>query len=124
MTSTVTSLAPAHPVVLVVHEGDVTGADMRHVARQIGELAGDERNVHVLSDFTAATDLPGAIEVMDLMERLEEAGVGPEFRQAFVWPTSLATRLELDVLKQAEQNRGLHAKAFGTREDALAWLES
>lgn len=124
MTSTVSSLAPAHPVVLVVHEGDITGSDMRQVAKQVAELAGPDRNVHVLSDFSAATDLPGAIEVLALMEKLEEAGVGPEFRQAFVWPTDLSTRLELDVLKTAEQNRGLHAKAFGSREDALAWLES
>ena len=123
MTSTVTSLAPAHPVILVVHEGEITAADMRQVAKEAGALAGTRENIHLLSDFSAATDLPGAIELLALLEQLQAAGPGPGFRQALVWPADDSARLELDVWKTAEQNQGLRAKAFGSREEALAWLE-
>ena len=124
MTSTVSSLAPAHAVIEVVHTGDVSASDLREVAKKVRELAGGQTPVHVLSDFSAATDLPGTLELLNLVDLVTDAGVGEGFRQALLWPAGAAERIELDVLKTGEQNRGLAAKAFGDREAALAWLES
>ena len=124
MTSTVTSLAPAHPVIEVVHEGEVSAADMRSVALQVRDLADGKTPILVLSDFSAATGLPGALAVLELVDKLREAGVGDGFRQAFVWPAGADARIELDALKTGEQNSGFSAQAFGDRESALAWLES
>ena len=122
MTFTVENLAPAHSVVLVTHTGDVTGSDMRAAAKQVKELVGDATPIRVLSDFSAASSLPGGIELLNLLELLQEAGVSGEFRQALIWPAEDEARLEMDVLRTAETNRGMHAKAFGDRESALAWL--
>ena len=123
MAFTVENLAPAHPVFLVAHTGDVTGADMKAAARKVGELAAGATPIRVLSDFSEATSLPGGIELLNLLELLQEAGVSGELRQALVWPDSDEARLEMDVLRTAETNRGMAAKAFGDRESALAWLE-
>ena len=123
MTFVVENLAPAHAVIQVTHTGDVTGSDMRAVGKQIRELAAGATPIHVLTDFSAATSLPGGIELLNLLEMLEEAGVGAGFRQALVWPEDDAARLSMDVWRTAETNQGLTAKAFGDRESALAWLD-
>jgi hypothetical protein len=123
MAFTIENLAPAHAAILVAHTGDVTGADMKAAAKQVKELIGDAIPIRVLSDFSAATSLPGGIELLNLLELLQEAGVSGEFRQALVWPDNDEARLEMDVLRTAETNRGMHAKAFGDRESALAWLD-
>ena len=124
MTFTVENLAPAHAVILVVHTGDVTASDMRAAGKQVHDLVAGAAPVHVLSDFSDATSLPGAIEMLNLLEQLQAAGIGAGFKQAMVWPDSDEARLELDVWRTAETNRGLRAKVFGDRESALAWLES
>lgn len=123
MTFTVENLAPAHAVILVVHTGDVTASDMRAAGKQVHDLVAGAAPVHVLSDFSDATNLPGAIEMLNLLEQLQAAGIGAGFRQAMVWPDNDEARLELDVWRTAETNRGLRAKVFGDRESALAWLE-
>ena len=124
MTSTVSSLAPAHAVIEVVHTGDVSASDLREVAKEVRDLADGKTPVHVLSDFSGATDLPGTLDLLNLVDLVTDAGVGEGFRQALIWPAGDAARIELDVLKTGEQNRGLAAKAFGDRDAALAWLES
>lgn len=123
MAFTVENLAPAHAVIQVTHTGDVTASDMRAAGKQVQELVAGATPVHVLSDFSDATSLPGAIEMLNLLEQLEATGIGVGFRQAMVWPDNDEARLELDVWRTAETNRGLAAKVFGDREAALAWLE-
>ena len=124
MTFTVENLAPAHAVILVTHTGDVTASEMRAVGRQIQAMAAGSTPVRVLSDYAGATSMPGAIELLALIDLLEEAGVGSGFRQALVWPEDDDARLGIDVWRTAETNEGLKAKAFGDRESALAWLEA
>jgi hypothetical protein len=124
MTSTVQSLAPAHAIVEVVHTGDVSASDIRTVARQVRDLLQGMDKWHVLSDFRAATSAPGALEIMNLMDGLKHVGVGPGFRQAILWPEDEQARLALDMYRTSESNHGFNAKAFGDREDAIAWLES
>lgn len=124
MASTVTSLAPAHPVIEVVHEGEVSASDMRGVALKVRDLADGRTPILVLSDFSAATGLPGMLAVLELVDKLRDAGVGDGFRQAFLWPADPSARIELDTLKTGEQNSGFAAQAFGDRDSALAWLES
>ena len=124
MTTTVASLAPAHAVIEVTHTGSIAASDMRGAAKQAQALGAGMEVWHILSDFSGATSVPGGIEMLNLMEALQKAGVSAEFRQAFVWPADASARLGLDVLKMAEQNRGLNARAFNDREAALEWLDS
>jgi hypothetical protein len=124
MASTVESLAPAHAVIQVVYTGDVAASDMRSTGTSVIELARELGIWRFLTDFSEASDLPGGIEMINLISLLEHAGVDADFRQAVIWPKVAEARLELDFWKTMEQNEGLRAQAFGTREAALAWLEA
>ena len=124
MPSTVTNLAPAHAVFEVTHVGSISASDMRGVATQIQSLTADGSPRHILSDFSEATSLPGALELLNLLRLLEEAGPGASFKQAMVWPKDPQARLALDTWRTAEKNQGLASQVFGDREAALAWLES
>ena len=71
MTFTVENLAPAHAVILVTHTGDVTASDMRAAGKQIQAMAAGAAPVRVLSDYAGATSMPGAIELIALIDLLE-----------------------------------------------------
>ena len=124
MTSTVQSLLPAHAVIEATHSGVVTASDLRASAKQMIALCHENGTWHVLSDCTDVTDIPGAIEFINLIEALEQVHLGPTFRQALIWPLDEEARLNFDEWRTIEQNHGIHAKAFGDRETAIAWLEA
>lgn len=124
MTFVVESLAPAHAVIQVTHTGAVTASDMRAAAARVVTVGEGVDGWHVLSDFREATQLPGALDMLHLMDSLVAAGVRPDLRQALIWPEDDQARMALDVWRTAETNRGFAAKAFGDREAAIAWLES
>jgi hypothetical protein len=124
MTFVVESLAPAHAVIQVTHTGTVTASDMRAAAKEIKALSDGEGALHILSDFSGVTQLPGAMELLNLMDALQQGGVNSEFRQALVWPKDAQARIALDVWRTAESNRGIASKAFGDRDAAIAWLDA
>lgn len=123
MASTVRSLAPQHDVIEIVHSGDVSRADMMHAAQEIAALS--PGGVHrVLADWSDVTSLPDNISIVGFGEAMDKADLPADFRHAHVWPHELQARLSLDMWKTVENNRGHHAKVFGDRESALAWLIS
>ncbi len=124
MTSTVSSLMPAHRIVESTHSGDVAASDMRRCAKELRELAERDDVTNVLSDFTDATSVPRATEMLAMMEQLQASGVAANLRHAMVWPSDMQVRLAFEVWKTAEQNRGFHAQAFYSRDEAVAWLEA
>ncbi len=123
MTTTVRSLAPQYDVIEVLHSGDVTKAQMMQAARDLVAAAPD--GVHrVLADWTDVTSLPDNIAILSFGDALDNAQLPADFRHAHVWPEALNARLSLDMWKTVENNRGHHARVFGDRESALAWLTS
>jgi hypothetical protein len=125
MTTTVKSLAPAHPIIEVVHEGTVTAADIRAAEKQILELANSGGLHLLLGNYINATDLPGAIDTVTLIESAIAAlGGRAGGRHALLWPKDDQARIELDVARMAEKNQGVRIHIFGDRDAAIAWLES
>ena len=125
MTTTVTSLAPAHKIIEVLHSGDVTAADIRGAEKQIVELVDSTGFTRLLGNYVNATDLPGAIDTVTLIESAISAlGGRPGGRHALLWPKDGQARIELDVARMAEKNRGVNIHIFGDRDAAIAWLDS
>ncbi|MHB8796556.1 MAG: hypothetical protein ACYC90_14000 [Candidatus Nanopelagicales bacterium] len=124
MTSTVSSLMPAHRVIECTHSGAVTAADMRTSAKGMRDLAERDGVWNVLSDFTDATAVPRGTDMLAMMEQLQAAGVTAQLRHAMVWPSDMQVRMAYEVWKTAEQNRGFHAQAFYSRDEAIAWLDA
>jgi hypothetical protein len=124
MTSVVQSLAPAHAIIEVTHSGEITASDLRGSGKQVLELARQEGIWHVLTDCTEATKVPGAIDVLNLVGLVDQVELDAGFRQALLWPRDAETRLGFDFWRTVEANHGMHAKAFGDRDAAIAWLEA
>ncbi len=124
MTSTVQSLLPAHAIIEGTHSGIVSVSDLRTAAKQTLALCQENGTWHVLSDCTDVTDIPGALEFLNLIEALEQVHLGPTFRQALIWPLDEKACLNFDEWRIIEANHGFHAKAFGDRDVAIAWLEA
>lgn len=124
MTSVVQSLAPAHAVIEVTHSGEITASDLRKSGTEALTIARDQGIWHLLTDCSATTKVPGAIDVLNLIELVDKVELDAGFRQALIWPLDDEARLGFDFWRTVEANHGLHAKAFGDRDAAIAWLES
>ena len=122
MTSTIESLAPAHAVIKVTYTGEVTGAELRQTAGKVLRQARETGIWRVLTDCRGMTKAPGPIELLNLMDSAHDAHLDPTFRQALLWPEDDEARLGFDFWRTVETNQGLHARAFGDHDAALAWL--
>jgi hypothetical protein len=124
MTSVVQTLTPAHAIIEVTHSGEITASDLRASGKQALTIAQEQDIWHLLTDCSAATKIPGAIDVINLVGLVDQVQLDAGFRQALIWPDDAEARLAFDFWRTVEANHGLHAKAFGSRDAAIAWLES
>ena len=124
MTSVVQTLTPAHAIIEVTHTGEITASDLRASGKQVLAIAREENIWHLLTDCTGATAIPGAIDVLNLISLVDQVDLDTGFRQALLWPDDAQARLAFDFWRTVEANHGLHARAFGDRDAAIAWLES
>lgn len=124
MTSVVQTLTPAHAVIEVTHSGEITASDLRTSGKQVLDIAREQGIWHVLTDCSGATQVPGAIDVLNLVGLVDQVELDKGFRQALIWPDDAEARLGFDFWRTVEANHGLHARAFGDRDAAIAWLES
>jgi hypothetical protein len=124
MTSVVQTLTPAHAVIEVTHTGEITASDLRKSGTEALAIARDQGIWHLLTDCSGATKVPGAIDVLNLVGLVDQVELDKGFRQALIWPDDAEARLGFDFWRTVEANHGLHARAFGDRDAAIAWLES
>jgi hypothetical protein len=124
MTSVVQTLTPAHAIIEVTHTGEITASDLRASGKQALGIAREQGIWHLLTDCSGATKVPGAIDVLNLVGLVDHVELDKGFRQALIWPHDAEARLGFDFWRTVEANHGLHAKAFGDRDAAIAWLES
>ena len=124
MTSVVQTLTPAHNIIEVTHSGEITASDLRASGKQALTIAREQDIWHLLTDCSAATKVPGAIDIINLIGLVDQVQLDAGFRQALIWPDDAEARLGFDFWRTVEANHGLHAKAFGDRDAAIAWLES
>lgn len=123
MASVVRSLSPAHQIVEVSHSGAISPDDLRHSSIQAVTLLHELGASRVLTDCTDMTSSPGAIEMIALVDAVDALGLGTDFRQGLLWPIDARARLGFDFWRTVEENHGLRARAFGSREAAIEWLE-
>jgi hypothetical protein len=124
MTSVVQTLTPAHAIIEVTHTGEIKASDLRESGKQALAIAQDQGIWHLLTDCSGATKIPGAIDVLNLVSLVDKVDLDTDFRQALIWPLDADARLAFDFWRTVEANHGLRAKAFGSRDAAIAWLES
>ena len=124
MTSVVQTLTPAHAIIEVTHTGEITASDLRTSGKQALTIARDQDIWHLLTDCSGATKVPGAIDILNLIGLVDQVELDKGFRQALIWPDDAEARLAFDFWRTVEANHGLHARAFGDRDAAIAWLES
>ena len=124
MTSAVQTLTPAHAIIEVTHTGEITASDLRKSGTEALTIARDQDIWHLLTDCSGATKVPGAIDILNLIGLVDQVELDKGFRQALIWPDDAETRLGFDFWRTVEANHGMHARAFGDRDAAIAWLES
>ena len=124
MTSTVRSLAPAHPIIEVTHAGPVSASDVRSVARQVADLMQQTGIDRVLADWTDATSGPDNIAIMAFGDAMDREHLPTQFRHALVWSTDPGTRLSIDMMSTVENLHHHQAETFGDRDSAIAWLSA
>jgi hypothetical protein len=124
MTSVVQTLTPAHAIIEVTHTGEITASDLRKSGTEALTIARDQDIWHLLTDCSGATKVPGAIDILNLIGLVDQVELDKGFRQALIWPDDAETRLGFDFWRTVEANHGMHARAFGDRDAAIAWLES
>ena len=124
MTTVVQTLTPAHAIIEVTHTGEITASDLRKSGTEALTIARDQDIWHLLTDCSGATKVPGAIDILNLIGLVDQVELDKGFRQALIWPDDAETRLGFDFWRTVEANHGMHARAFGDRDAAIAWLES
>jgi hypothetical protein len=124
MTSVVRTLTPAHAIIEVTHSGEITASDLRKSGTEALTIAREQGIWHLLTDCSATTKVPGAIDVLNLIELVDQVELDAGFRQALIWPDDAEARLGFDFWRTVEANHGMHARAFGDRDAAIDWLES
>ncbi len=124
MTTVVRTLTPAHAIIEVTHTGEITASDLRKSGTEALTIARDQDIWHLLTDCSGATKVPGAIDILNLIGLVDQVELDKGFRQALIWPDDAETRLGFDFWRTVEANHGMHARAFGDRDAAIAWLES
>jgi hypothetical protein len=124
MTTVVRTLTPVHAIIEVTHTGEITASDLRKSGTEALTIARDQDIWHLLTDCSGATKVPGAIDILNLIGLVDQVELDKGFRQALIWPDDAETRLGFDFWRTVEANHGMHARAFGDRDAAIAWLES
>ena len=80
------------------------------------------QSTRVLADCSGMVSGPTLIEIYEAVRGLLEVEETPSVRQALVLPSSTRALDVVTFWETASVNRGIDARSFTTRADALAWL--
>jgi hypothetical protein len=122
MTWSVSHLGPAHDVVAVTYSGTIDRADLD------AGFAAAETSVrshdcwHVLTDLRAMTGGPTLFDLYAIINAVVQLGVQDRYREAVITPLEPGLLPDVSFWETACVNRGVHARAFADRDEALAWL--
>lgn len=102
-----------------------------------GRLSGDEVNKgghdalasarrhgthRILSDCRLLEGGHSVVDLYRLVEELAHDATKPRLREALILPEQAAAAEDVRFWEDACRNRGIAARVFGNREEALAWL--
>lgn len=76
----------------------------------------------MLSDCRTLEGGHSVVDLYRLVEELARDPVQPRLREALILPEQAAAAEDVRFWEDACRNRGIAARVFGNREDALTWL--
>ena len=125
MTSVVQTLTPAHGIIEVTHSGEITASDLRKSGKEALTIARDQDIWHLLTDCSAATKVPGAIDIINLVGLVDQVRA----RRRLPAGAHLARRCRgaagVRLLAHGRgEPRDCTPRRSASRDAAIAWLES
>ena len=122
MTWSVSYLGPEHDVVAVSYSDELDRAQLE-AAFAAGLLEVNAHDTwHVLTDLRGLTGQPSVFDLYATITAVVELGVQDRYREAVMTPTDARLLPDVSFWETACVNRGVDARAFADRADALAWL--
>jgi hypothetical protein len=114
------STVAAEGYLLLEHHGDVSTDEVRDAREAVlGELARSNPG-RVLVDCREASAIPQAADFYYLL--VHEATVTPNLRSKVALLAAESSESVVKFVENVAHNRGLHVKAFTSRDGALKWL--
>ena len=113
---------PEHRVVRVVFSGLLTGENIMAAIREWAQVAQQHGTKKCLAD---CSDLEGGHSVIDLfqlVQMLETAGVDRSVREAIVMPLRQDKARDVAFWETSCRNRGYSVRLFANTDSALEWL--
>lgn len=108
----------------VVYVGAVTAEVLAGTAAEALALARENDVWRVLTDCRGMSSDPSVFSLYDLAALLSQLGVATRYREAVVTPGSSALDEGFEFYENTMVNRGLQARCFRNRDDAVAWLRT
>jgi hypothetical protein len=116
------SMAPDFPIIEVVSVGHFSIEDAMTARDAAWELSLASGIHNVLTDMTATTFAPPAVDIVEFARGMTTFGDPQQLRHAVVSPDDPMAATWIDLFATAEANRGLTARRFHDRDSAIAWL--
>ena len=122
MTWSVAHLGPAHDVVAVTYSGDVDRTQLEQAfAAAVAEGQAHD-TWHVITDLRQLTGGHSLFDVYAVINAVVGLGMQDRFREAVVAPAGSEILANAQFWETACVNRGVSARVFGDRDEALAWV--
>ena len=122
MTWSVSYLGPEHDVVAVTYSEGLDRAQLAAAfAAAVAEVNAHD-TWHVLTDLRGLTGGPSVFDLYATISAVVEMGVQDRYREAVITPTNAGLLPNVSFWETACVNRGVQARAFADRDDALSWL--
>ena len=106
-----------------VYTGEMAAGELDEALTRTGTVAAENLCNRFLVDCRLMA--PGGdsvVDVWELAEFLASLPPGTIEREAILLPTADKAAEDMSFFETAARNRGLNARIFGTREEAIAWL--
>lgn len=92
---------------------------MKTILGEVGRLHRETGCHRILNDMTAARIDISLVEIFDIPQMIDDAGLGLEVRRALVFAPDFA---EAKFAESVSRNRGHNIRVFHDRQPALDWL--
>ncbi len=110
-------------VVETVHTGHVTPQELKEALAATAVCAGEHAcRRHLVDALGVEQGDSSAFDILKMAEFLAALPEGALERQAILPPPSAKGREDLHFYETAARNRGVNARMFASRDEALAWL--
>jgi len=124
MTWSVSHLGPAHDVVGLTYSGDVDRTELVAAFEAAVVEARAHDTWHVLTDLSGLTGGHSLFDLYAVVEGVVGLGVQERFREAVVTAKDSEILANAQFWETACLNRGVSARVFADRDEALAWVSA